>query len=206
MSDTDQVTAPAKEDTAVPGPATLHEVDVPADELAQKIEAALMATDRPVTTARLSEAIAPQGGRLSAKAIKKAVDSLNKSYEKTHRTFRVEEVAGGYQILTLPAFGPVVAAMNRTRAQTKLSPSALETLAIIAYKQPVLKAAVEAIRGAASGEIIRTLMERKLVKIVGRAEELGRPMLYGTTKTFLEIFGLANLKDLPKVEELKGKV
>ena len=123
-------------------------------------------------------------------------------YEKQGRSFCIEQLAGGYQILTLPSFKQTVAALHKTRADQKLSASALETLAIIAYKQPIMRAEVEAIRGVASGEMIRSLMDKHLVKIVGRAEELGRPMLYGTTKTFLEVFGLASLKDLPKAEEL----
>jgi len=105
--------------------------------------------------------------------------------------------------MTLPTYADVLDALHKKRSESKLSPAALETLAIIAYKQPVLRAEVESIRGAASGEVIRSLMERHLIKIVGRAEEIGRPMLYGTTKTFLEVFGLSNIKDLPQVEQLK---
>ena len=175
-------------------------------ELPLRIEAALMATDRALNAGRLIEILTPLCGKLTPGKIQKAIDALNDTYEQTQRSFRIEQVAGGWQILSLPKYAEVAAALNKTRAQTRLSPAQLETLAIIAYKQPVLKADVEAIRGAASGEIIRMLMERKLVKITGRSEELGRPMLYGTTKAFLEVFGLATLKDLPKVEELKGKV
>lgn len=170
-------------------------------DLAQKVEAALMALDRPMSAAGLAEAI----GKVPTKAINAAVTQLNEAYAQSGRSFRIEQVAGGLQILTLPEYGAVVAALQRTRQQTRLSPAALETLAIIAYKQPILRADVEAIRGVACGEVIRTLMDHRLVKIVGRAEELGRPMLYGTTKTFLEVFGLADLKDLPKVEELRPK-
>lgn len=206
MSDTPIMDeAPAPADVEQPQDAAT-EIDVPSDELALQVEAALMATDRPMPAARLSEVLAPPGTKLSAKALTKAVASLNAVYEKTKRSFRVEQLAGGWQILTLPKYAAVAAAINKSRQQTKLSGPALETLAIIAYKQPVLKADVEAIRGVACGEVIRALMERKLVKIVGRAEELGRPMLYGTTKSFLEVFGMASLKDLPKVEELRGKV
>ena len=96
--------------------------------------------------------------------------------------------------------------LHKTRAASKLSPAAMETLAIIAYKQPILRVQIEAIRGVASGEVVRSLMERRLVKIVGRSDEIGRPMLYGTTKTFLETFGLSSLKDLPKAEDfIAGK-
>jgi segregation and condensation protein B len=192
-------------DIAAPPADTATEIELPTDELALKVEAALMATDRALPAARLSEVLAPQGTKLSLKALTKAVAALNKVYETTKRSFRIEQLAGGWQILTLPKYAEIAAAMNKARQQTRLSPAALETLAIVAYKQPVLKADVEAIRGVACGEVIRALMERKLVKITGRSEELGRPMLYGTTKSFLEVFGLSNLKDLPKVEELKIK-
>jgi segregation and condensation protein B len=110
-------------------------------------------------------------------------------------------VAGGYQLLTLPEFGQVLKEMHQKEADTKLTKSALETLAIIAYKQPILRADIEAIRGVACGETIRSLMEKHLVKIAGRAEVPGRPILYGTTKRFLELFGLNSLKDLPKEED-----
>jgi segregation and condensation protein B len=181
-----------------------HEAEpapVSEEELALRVEAVLMTTDRPLASSKLAELLSAEG----SKAINAAVAALNKVYEETGRSFRVESVAGGWQILTLAKYADVLAALHRSREQTRLSPAALETLAIIAYKQPVLRADIESVRGVASGEVIRSLMERHLVKIVGRAEELGRPMLYGTTKTFLEVFGLANLKDLPKVEELKPK-
>jgi segregation and condensation protein B len=196
MSDPTQATQPPE---AQP---TDHEAEpsaVSPDELALRVEAMLMTTDRPIASSKLAELLSAEG----SKAIQAAVEALNKVYEETNRSFRVESVAGGWQILTLPRFVEVLAALHRSREQTRLSPASLETLAIIAYKQPILRADIESIRGVASGEVIRSLMERHLVKIVGRAEELGRPMLYGTTKTFLEVFGLANLKDLPKVEELK---
>jgi segregation and condensation protein B len=106
-------------------------------------------------------------------------------------------------MLTLSPYNRWLGKLLRARSDSKLSPAALETLAVIAYKQPVIRADIEAIRGVAAGEMIRGLMYKGLVKIVGRAEVLGRPMLYGTTKKFLEIFGLNSLKDLPKVEELK---
>ena len=102
----------------------------------------------------------------------------------------------------MPAYNAWLSKVLRARTETKLSPAAMETLAIIAYKQPVLRADIEAIRGVAAGDLINRLREMNLVKIVGRAEVLGRPMLYGTTKKFLEVFGLASLDELPQVEEL----
>ena len=167
-------------------------------EEALHVEAVLISVDRPIAAAKIAQTL----GFESSKPVNDAVASLNKIYEGQKRCFRIEQLAGGFQIMTLPAFKETVAALHKTRADQKLSPAALETLAIVSYKQPIMRVEVEAIRGVASGEMLRSLMDKHLGKIVGRAEELGRPMLYGTTKTFLEVFGLASLKDLPKVEEL----
>ncbi|MEM1097776.1 MAG: SMC-Scp complex subunit ScpB [Planctomycetota bacterium] len=163
-----------------------------------RVEAALITAERPMSAGKLAEAL----GLGSSKPVSEAVDRLNGHYEEAGRSFRIEAVAGGYRVLTLPQYGEVMAALHRKKDTGKLSPAALETLAVVAYKQPVLRTDVEAIRGVACGEVLRALMERHLVKIVGRAEEPGRPMLYGTTKQFLEVFGLSSLKDLPEAEGL----
>lgn len=134
--------------------------------------------------------------------VRGAIGRLNAGYEETRRAFRIVQVAGGHQVMTQPEHGEVLARLRGDRQLSRLTPAALETLAIIAYRQPVLRADLEAIRGVACGEVLRGLLERRLVRIVGRAEELGRPMLYGTTKEFLQIFGLGSLKDLPKPEDL----
>ena len=126
-------------------------------------------------------------------------------YGDEGRGLQISQVAGGYRMTTRVEHDRHLRALYRHRNRTRLGPAALETLAIIAYKQPILRADVESIRGVASGEVIRGLMERRLVTIAGRAQELGRPMLYGTTRSFLEVFGLASLKDLPKVDELWQK-
>lgn len=136
-------------------------------------------------------------------AITDAIASLNTDYERTGRAFRIEEVAGGYRVLTLPAFAPAVAAYQKSRQSSRLTRASIETLAIIAYRQPITRAELEAIRGVSCGEVLRSLMERRLVTMKGRAEEVGRPMLYGTTKQFLDVFGLASIKDLPTIQELK---
>jgi segregation and condensation protein B len=164
------------------------------------VEAVLFASDEPLSVAKLVE-IAEAG---SVKTVRQAVKDLNKKYRTGGFTFRIEELAGGYQMMTLSCFNPWLSKLIKVRSDNKLTPAQLETLAIVAYKQPIIRADVEAIRGVACGEIIRNLMYKGMVKIVGRAEILGRPMLYGTTKKFLDIFGLADLKDLPKVEELKN--
>lgn len=163
------------------------------------IEAVLFASDEPVTAARLAQ-ICEIG---SERMVNEHIASLNAKYESGGHSFRIERIAGGYQMLTLEAYNYWLSKLVKVRGESKLSQAALETLAIIAYKQPIIRAEVEAIRGVASGEMIRSLMYKGVVKIVGRAEVLGRPLLYGTTKKFLELFGLNSIKDLPKVEELK---
>jgi segregation and condensation protein B len=168
--------------------------DVPEID-ARPLEALLLSTHHPLTAARLAELL-----KAGSKPIRKAIQWLNAQYESTGRSFRIEQVAGGFQILTLPEFGEVLQRLHQKEADAKLTKAALETLAIVAYKQPILRADVEAIRGVACGETIRSLMEKHLVKIAGRAEEPGRPILYGTTKRFLELFGLNTLKDLPQPE------
>jgi segregation and condensation protein B len=163
------------------------------------LEALLLSTHHPLTAGRLAELLDLD----STKPIRKAIKSLNEEYSSGGRAFRIEQVAGGYQILTMPEFGEALKKLHQKEADAKLTKAALETLAIIAYKQPVLRADLEAIRGCACGETIRSLMEKHLVKIAGRAEEPGRPILYGTTKRFLELFGLNSLRDLPQPEAAK---
>jgi len=162
------------------------------------IEAVLFASDEPLSEARLANIV-----ETGVRQIRRYIKNLNDKYQASNNAFRIEQIAGGYQMLTLSAYNYWLKKLLRVRSETKLSPAALETLAIIAYKQPVMRADIEAIRGVAAGEIIRALCYKGLVKIVGRAEVLGRPMLYGTTRKFLEVFGLNSLKDLPKIEELK---
>jgi segregation and condensation protein B len=164
------------------------------------LEALLLSTHHPLTAGRIGEVM----GLSTTKPVRQAIKELNRQYEESGRSFRIEQVAGGYQILTLPQYGEHLKKLHQKEADAKLTKAALETLAIIAYKQPVLRADVEAVRGCACGETIRSLMEKHLVKIAGRAEEPGRPILYGTTKRFLELFGLNTVKDLPQPESTKA--
>jgi len=163
------------------------------------LEAVLFATDEPIIPAKLAEIV----GVGSAKEIRDSIEHLNHKYEQMDCAWRIEAIAGGYQLLTLPQYNNWLRKLVKVRSETKLTPAALETLSIVAYKQPVMRVDVEAIRGVAAGDILRQLIEKGLVKIAGRAEELGRPLLYGTTRKFLEVFGLDNLNDLPNVEDLK---
>lgn len=170
--------------------------------LSMRVEAILMSVDRPISESRIVDLLVLQdeGG---VKAVRSAVEELNRAYDESGRCFRVEAVAGGFQMMTRSSVAPILSRLHQSKHSSKLTPAALETLAIVAYRQPILRAEIEAIRGVACGEVLRTLMERRLVKITGRAEELGRPMLYGTTKEFLRAFGLARLEDLPQAKDLR---
>ena len=169
--------------------------------LQQRVEALLFASERSLSETKMKTVLGIEDDD-ATKQIKSAIDSLNKSYDTDARAFRIERIAGGFRVMTREELAPLVTRLHAERQQQKLSQAALETLSIIAYRQPVMRAEIEVIRGVACGDVLRGLMDRRLVKIVGRAEELGRPMLYGTTKDFLETFGLANLNDLPEVQGL----
>lgn len=162
------------------------------------IEAILFASDESLSATKLAAIV-----EITTKQVNEAVRTLNEKYKAGNHSFRIVQIAGGYQMLTLSPYNHWLKSLLRARSESKLSAAALETLAIIAYKQPIIRADIEAIRGVAVGEMVRSLMYKGLVKITGRADVLGRPMLYGTTKKFLEVFGLNSLKDLPKIEELK---
>ena len=170
-----------------------------AAETAATVEAILFATDTPLAPARIAQVAELPGQR----EVKGAIAALNARYERMGCSFRIERIAGGYQMLTLPEYHDVLSRLLRSRSETRLSRPALETLAIVAYRQPVLRADVEAIRGVSCGDVLRGLMEKQLVKIIGRAEVPGRPMLYGTTRRFLQVFGLPALEDLPRAEQLR---
>lgn len=171
-----------------------------AEETKPIVESLLFAAGEPIPLRKLTEIIEDTDGAL----IQEAIVLLKNDYETQGRSFQVEEIAGGYQILTRPEYHEWVGKLRKKSGDTKLSQASLETLAIVAYKQPILRADIEAIRGVQSGQIIRLLMEKDLVKVVGRDEALGHPLLYGTTKKFLEVFGLQDIKDLPKIEELEA--
>jgi segregation and condensation protein B len=162
------------------------------------VEAVLFAADSPMPAAKIASVL----GVGDARDVRRYIDQLNGEYVSHGQAFRIEHIAGGYQMLTLPAYNTWLGKLLRARQETRLSPAALETLAIVAYKQPCTRADIEAIRGVAAGDLLNRLREMNLVKIVGRAEDLGRPLLYGTTKRFLEVFGLPSLEELPQVEAL----
>jgi segregation and condensation protein B len=164
-----------------------------------RLEAVLMLADEPLPARRLADV----AGLADAAEARRLIDRLKELYDADGTAFQVEELAGGYQLLTRPRYHPWLARLKRTGHELRLTPAALETLAVIAYKQPVMRAEVEKVRGVACAEIIRMLMEKGLVRVAGRHDSLGRPQLYGTTKKFLQAFGLNTLKDLPEVEALR---
>ncbi len=168
----------------------------------------------PIRTARLesilflsrdplgSRKLAQLAGLADGTKARTLVRALNRRYDAEGSAFRVEEVAGGFQLLTRPKYAPWLRRLHSIPLEVRLSAPVLETLAVVAYRQPVLRAEIEAIRGVQCGEVLRQLIERDLVRIVGRSEELGRPLLYGTTRQFLQVFGLRYLEDLPHPEFL----
>jgi segregation and condensation protein B len=161
-----------------------------------RVEAALFLAGEPLTARKVATA----AGLADTTEARRLLDRLHELYDADAAAFQVEEIAGGYQLLTRPVYKPWLHRAQRTEGEVRLTPAALETLAVVAYRQPIPRADVEAIRGVACGEILTHLMEKGLIKIVGRHESLGRPVLYGTTKRFLQAFGLGSLRDLPEYE------
>ncbi len=165
------------------------------EPLAQ-LEAVLFIAKEPLSCRKLAQlAELPEGTKVFT-----LLRQLNERYDQRQSAFRIVEVAGGYQLRSRPEFAPWLVRLQEVPVTVRLSSPAMETLAVIAYRQPVSRADIERIRGVQCGELIRQLLDRDLVKIVGRSEELGRPFFYGTTKTFLEVFGLGSLKELPDRE------
>lgn len=168
------------------------------EERRRIVEALLLASAEPLAVQRLA-AVLPEA---SVRSIREDVEVLNRAYDAEGRAFRIEEVAGGYQLRTRPEFAPWLQRL-RPQPPLRLSRAALETLAIVAYKQPVTRAELEHVRGVDVGAVLASLLERRLVRVAGHREVPGRPMLYATTRRFLEVFGLASLSDLPTLREVE---
>ncbi len=164
----------------------------------QIVEAVLFASDAPLR----AEEIARADESLDEDIVERALQGLQALYQEDERAFEIAEVAEGFQLLTRPEFAPYLERFDTVPRPSRLSGPALETLAIIAYRQPIGRVEIEYIRGVSSSGVIRTLQDRALVEVVGRAEGLGRPLLYGTTTRFLEHFGFRSLEDLPRTDEL----
>ena len=164
----------------------------------QIVEGVLFASDAPLK----AEEIARADESLDEDRVEEAILELRTLYDETERAFQVVELGEGYQILTRSEFAPYLERFDTVPRPSRLSGPALETLAIIAYRQPLGRIEMEFIRGVGSTGVIRTLQDRDLIDVVGRAEGLGRPLLYGTTQRFLEHFGFSSLDELPRPEEL----
>ena len=166
--------------------------------LVQLIEAALFSAARPLTVEELQTL--EQGASLAD--VRLALDQLRELYDFNQHGVEVVEMAGGFQVVTRPHFAAALERAQFTIRTPKITGAAMETLAVIAYRQPVGRAEIEEIRGVSAAGVLRTLQERGMIEVVGRGEELGRPLLYGTTSLFLETLGLRDLTDLPRAEEL----
>jgi len=162
------------------------------------VEALVLAAPEPISAARLAQVV-PDCTPATAKEL---VNELGAEYTEHDRAFELWEVAGGYQIRTRAEFSGYLQQLQKQRP-LRLSRAALETLAIVAFKQPVTRGEIEQVRAVDAGAVVKSLMERQLVRIVGQREVPGRPMLYGTTRRFLEVFGLESLKQLPSLRELE---
>ncbi len=166
----------------------------------RELEALLFATDSPLTLARLKK-IFPE---VETGEFKAAVGELQDEYEQSGHAFSVVEFGGGWQIATRPEFSPIVEKMLKTRRFTRLSKAGLEVLAIIAYRQPITRLEIDDIRGVNSSGAISTLSERNLIVVVGRSQAVGNPLLYGTTREFLNHLGLKGLGQLPDLPDIEG--
>lgn len=162
------------------------------------VEAVILASPEPISAQRIAELVP----RCNPTQVRGFVGELNELYASERHAFEIWEVAGGYQLRSLPEFAPYLKQIQKTRP-LRLSQAALETLAIVAYRQPVTRAEVEQIRGVDAGAVLRTLLDRRLIRIAGHRDVPGRPIVYGTTRRFLEVFGLVKLADLPNLRDVE---
>lgn len=173
-----------------------------ADYLASTVEAIILASPEPIPARKVAAVL----DNVTPSQVGEAVANLNERYHSMDASFRVREIAGGYQYFIMPEYVGYVEELFARRRKLRLTRAALETVAIIAYKQPATKAEIEHIRGVASDGVIHNLLEKKMITIVGRAETVGKPLQYGTTDEFLKFFGLNKLSDLPKMSEIEELV
>ncbi len=198
MSDTHTTTSPR----SVPAVDPQGRTDPAGDRLRAAVEALAFAADQPLTIEELAE-IFP---RTSREELGAALEALERDCEAQHRGLRLLRIAGGWRLATKSELGEQVRALFRARNRRRLSAQALETLAIVAYRQPITTPEIQSIRGADPSGVLDTLLEKRLVRILGRKKVVGKPLLYGTTPDFLAHFGLNTLQDLPSPEEFGGLV
>lgn len=170
------------------------------DNLKAVIEALLFASDKPLTLERIRNIL----DNLQTDEIRRILEELREEYEQSNRGIRITEIAGGFQIITAPSFAPFLKKLYKERHTEKLSKPALETLAIIAYKQPVTKLEIESLRNVNIDGVMQNLLDKGLIRVTGRKKAPGRPKVYGTNLQFLEYFGLKSLEELPKIENFQN--
>lgn len=171
-------------------------------ELKNIVESMIFASEEEVSSKQIKDIIDKSGLRISIAEIEEAVNVLNDEYKTNNKPFEILKIAGGFSFATKKEYGRFIGKLFEEKQKKKLSPSALETLAIIAYKQPITRSEIEFIRGVNVDYIVNSLLEKEMITIHGRAETPGRPILYGTTKTFLKVLGLNSIEDLPKLKEI----
>jgi len=175
----------------------VKEQPVERDQQRRIVEAIILSSPEPISAARIAEVLP----RCNPSQVRTIVRDLNEEYVERHSAFEIWEVAGGFQMRSLPEFAPYLRQIQKTRP-LRLSQAALETLAIIAYRQPVTRAELEQVRGVDAGAVLRSLLERDLIRVAGHREVPGRPIVYATARRFLEVFGLMKLADLPALREV----
>lgn len=170
-------------------------------EIDRIVESVIFASTEPLPVERITECV--QREHVDNALVTEVIELLNRKYDAGGLSFRIIKIAGGYQFATLPQYDKWLSRLYKTKADRKLSQSSLEVLAIIAYKQPISRSEIEKIRGVNADWTLRSLMEKNLVTVVGREDAPGRPLLFGTTKQFLEHFGLNAISELPKLKEIE---
>jgi segregation and condensation protein B len=174
------------------------------DLLLAHLEALIFASEQPITLKELQQCLERALDEpIRRDALKEQLQLLQEKYQQVQFSFEIVEIAGGYQFLTKPAYEATIQVLLQQRSKKKLSKTTLETLAVIAYRQPIAKSEMERIRGVSCDYAVRKLLEKDLVVILGRSKDPGRPLLYGTSEKFMQHFGLSSLKELPKLKEFK---
>jgi len=171
-------------------------------EIKNIVESMIFASEEEITTKQIKDIVDKSGLRVTVNEIEESISELNEEYQRNNKPFEILRIAGGYTFATKKEYGRFIGRLFEDKQKKKLSPSALETLSIIAYKQPITRSEIEFIRGVNVDYIVNSLLEKELITIIGRAESPGRPILYGSTKTFLKVLGLNALEDLPKLKEI----
>ena len=175
----------------------IHYYTMEENNLKSAVEALIFASEKPITLEQIKRVL----GDLDSLSVSKIIEELKAEYISQNRGLRIVEIAGGFQMITCSAFAPFLKKLFKSRNSDKLSKPALESLAIIAYKQPLTKAEIESLRNVNVDGVMKSLIDKSLIRICGRKKVPGRPFVFGTTREFLEHFGLKSLQDLPKIED-----